>query len=127
MTELKITPEPEAEQYPIEPRYHPIHKLPRKVYDFLASAKLAMALLVAILCCCVAGVTIWRELKKGTLPSFIPESMLRISKMWSRAGMENRRRLISEGQIPRPLGRRCNPPRTAANWMSLDTPLLAAG
>lgn len=60
MSELKITPEPENEQYPLEPRYHPIHKIPRKIYDFLASAKLAMALLVIILICCVVGVTIYR-------------------------------------------------------------------
>lgn len=52
--------EPEDEIFPVEPRYHPIHKIPRKIYDFLASAKLAMALLVIILVCCVSGVTIWR-------------------------------------------------------------------
>ena len=50
----------ETEQYPIEPRYHPIHKVTRTVYDFLASAKLAMALLVVILICCLTGVTILR-------------------------------------------------------------------
>jgi hypothetical protein len=52
--------EPENEQYPIEPRYHPIHKIPRKIYDILASSRLAMALLVAILASCVAGVTVLR-------------------------------------------------------------------
>lgn len=57
----------EAEQYPIEPRFHPIHKIPRKIYDFLASAKLAMALLVAILGCCVVGVTIWRGERAGAV------------------------------------------------------------
>ncbi len=57
----------EAEQYPLEPRYHPVHKIPRKIYDFLASAKLAMALLVAILGCCVVGVTLWRGERAGQL------------------------------------------------------------
>jgi len=47
MTELNTPPDPETEteSFPIEPRYHPIHKIPRKIYDFLASARLAMALL----------------------------------------------------------------------------------
>lgn len=53
--------ETETEIFPIEPRYHPIHKIPRIIYDFLASAKLAMFLLVVILACSVAGVTIVRE------------------------------------------------------------------
>lgn len=60
MTEFNGTPEPENEQYPLAPRYHPIHKIPRKIYDLLASSKLAMFLLVAILVCCVMGVTIVR-------------------------------------------------------------------
>lgn len=62
MTEHKDIPEidQELEQYPVEPRYHPIHKIPRKIYDFLASSKLAMTLLVAILASCVAGVTVLR-------------------------------------------------------------------
>lgn len=60
MTEIKITPESESEHYPLEPRYHPIHRIPRKIYDALASARLAMALLVIILICCVFGVTIYR-------------------------------------------------------------------
>lgn len=58
-------PEVEAETFPVEPRYHPIHKIPRKIYDFLASARLAMALLVTILACCVIGVTIWRGAEAG--------------------------------------------------------------
>lgn len=58
---------PEQEAYPLEPRYHPIHKIPRKIYDFLASAKLAMALLVAILVCCVVGVTVWRGEEAGRM------------------------------------------------------------
>lgn len=63
MTEL-YTPEEsetESEAFPVEPRYHPIHKIPRLIYDFLASAKLAMFLLVAILGCCLTGTTIYRE------------------------------------------------------------------
>lgn len=62
MTDTHTPPEVEAEEesYPVEPRYHPLHKIPRNIYDFLASAKLAMALLITILACCVCGVTIWR-------------------------------------------------------------------
>ena len=62
-----VTPEsePENEHYPVEPHYHPIHKIPRKIYNFFASAKLAMALLVIILSCCLAGVTIWRGIEAG--------------------------------------------------------------
>lgn len=52
--------ESESEIFPIEPRYHPVHKLPRKIYNFLASSRLAMALLVVILACCLAGVTVLR-------------------------------------------------------------------
>lgn len=57
---IKVPPpdESEIEQYPIEPRYHPIHKIPRNIYNFLASARLAMALLIIILGCCLTGVTI---------------------------------------------------------------------
>jgi hypothetical protein len=36
-----------------------------KIYSFLSSAKLAIALLVIILACCVAGVTIWRGVEAG--------------------------------------------------------------
>lgn len=65
MTEFSYPPENESEDeiFPVEPRYHPIHKIPRKIYDFLASAKLAMLLLVVILACCVFGVTIVRDKK----------------------------------------------------------------
>lgn len=68
MNDINQTPEPdtEAEHFPIEPRYHPIHKIPRIVYDFLASAKLAMVLLIAILACCLVGVTIFRGVEAGT-------------------------------------------------------------
>lgn len=50
----------EEETFPVEPRYHPIHKYPRKIYDFFASSRLAMVLLSTILLCCVCGVTVWR-------------------------------------------------------------------
>jgi len=40
----ELEAEAEQESFPVEPRDHPIHKIPRKIYDFLASAKLAMAL-----------------------------------------------------------------------------------
>lgn len=69
MTEFNNIPETEqeAEPYPIEPRYHPIHKIPRKIFDFLASSKLAMFLLIAILVCCVTGVTVYRGQQAGEL------------------------------------------------------------
>jgi len=71
MTEFVNIPETDTDQepehYPIEPRYHPIHKIPRKIYDFLASAKLAMGLLVVILACCLTGVTIVRGAEAGRL------------------------------------------------------------
>jgi len=64
MTEQKpINTQEENESYPIEPRYHPVNRFVRKVYDFFASAKLAMALLLIILVCCVVGVTIYRDKK----------------------------------------------------------------
>lgn len=59
--------ETDVETYPVEPRYHPIHKIPRKIYNFFASAKLAMALLIVILLVCLSGVTIWRGDKAWTL------------------------------------------------------------
>lgn len=51
----------EPETFPLEPRYHPVNRIVRGVYDFLASAKLAMALLLIILICCVTGVTVYRD------------------------------------------------------------------
>ena len=39
----------------------------RKIYKFLSSAKLAMALLVTILACCIVGVTIYRGERAGAL------------------------------------------------------------
>jgi hypothetical protein len=67
VTPASAGPEPEQEVFPVEPRYHPIHKVPRKIYDFLASARLAMVLLVTILACCVTGVTVWRGAEAGRL------------------------------------------------------------
>jgi hypothetical protein len=62
MTAIRTHSESEdkKETFPIEPRYHPINKIPRNIYDFLASVKLAMALLVIILVCSLLGVTVWR-------------------------------------------------------------------
>lgn len=62
MTELPqdVQEESEYEVFPVTPRYHPVHRLTRKIYDFLASSRLAMFLLVMILGCCVAGVTFLR-------------------------------------------------------------------
>lgn len=57
----QVENEQEDEIFPVEPRYHPIHKFTRKLFDFLASAKLAMFLLVVILASCVAGVTAIRN------------------------------------------------------------------
>lgn len=70
MSDVAPSPdEQESEQdvFPVEPRYHPIHKIPRKIYDFLASARLAMVLLVTILICCVVGVTVWKGVEAGRL------------------------------------------------------------
>ena len=60
-----IDPEAEKESFPVEPRYHPVHRIPRIIYDFLASARLAMALLVVILVCCIVGVTVFRGVRAG--------------------------------------------------------------
>lgn len=49
-----------GEIFPIQPQYHPVHKFTRLIYDFLASAKLALALLIVILACCLTGVTVYR-------------------------------------------------------------------
>ncbi|HEY6872938.1 MAG TPA: hypothetical protein VI298_09460 [Geobacteraceae bacterium] len=69
MSEPIVPPasEPEQEIFPVEPRYHPIHKVPRKIYDFLASSRLAMLLLVVILGCCVTGVTLYRGARAGEM------------------------------------------------------------
>lgn len=62
MTELNDSSDldSENEHYPIEPGYHPVNRMARKIYDFLASSRLAMFLLVTILACCVVGVTVIR-------------------------------------------------------------------
>ncbi len=67
MIEVPPPDETEIEQYPIAPRFHPVNRLTRRLYDFMASAKLAMALLVVILACCLAGVTVVRGDQAGTL------------------------------------------------------------
>lgn len=69
MTEPSPLTEQETEQevFPVEPHYHPVHKLPGKIYGFFASARLAMTLLVVILGCCLAGVTIVRGVRAGEL------------------------------------------------------------
>ena len=51
----------EAEHFPVEPRYHPVNRLVRSIYDLLASSKLAMLLLVSILASCLYGAVIYRE------------------------------------------------------------------
>jgi len=69
MTDNNIVPDGDSDQeqeiFPVEPHYHPIHKIPRVVYDFLASAKLAMFLLVAIRGCCLVGTTLYRGKEAG--------------------------------------------------------------
>lgn len=60
-----IEAETKSESFPLEPNYHPVHKLTRKIYDFLASARLAMVLLITILVCCVVGVTFFRGVRAG--------------------------------------------------------------
>ncbi len=49
----------ENEVYPVEPRFHPVNKTVRLIYGFLASAKLAMFLLIVILGCCLVGATVF--------------------------------------------------------------------
>ena len=63
MMDSNSTPdiESDTESFPVEPRYHPVNRILRAVYDFMASSKLAMFLLIAILICCVIGVTVLRE------------------------------------------------------------------
>lgn len=58
--EAQSQTDPENEHYPLEPHYHPVNRFLSGVYDFLASSKLAMFLLVAILSCCLVGVTVFR-------------------------------------------------------------------
>lgn len=69
MPELDIKPgtDTDVEHFPLEPRYHPVNMVVRKIYDFFASSKLAMVLLVSILACCLVGVTFLREQRSGEL------------------------------------------------------------
>lgn len=67
VSEDNLLPDDETgnEQFPVEPGFHPVNRTARAVYDFLASARLAMVLLVVILVCCVTGATVWREAEAG--------------------------------------------------------------
>ena len=65
--EGKFELDTEHEQFPLEPRYHPVNRIIRTIYNFLASSKLAMALLIAILVCCVVGVTVFRGERSGVM------------------------------------------------------------
>lgn len=67
MTEYDKLPDSGPDQFPIEPRYHPANKAVRKIYDFLASSKLAMFLLIVLLVCCVIGVTVYRGVRAGEM------------------------------------------------------------
>lgn len=50
-----------AEQFPLEPRFHPINRIARIIYDKLASSKLAMFLLIAILLSCLSGGVFFKD------------------------------------------------------------------
>lgn len=67
VTQSENLPDTEPDQFPVEPRYHPVNKIARKIYDFLASSKLAMFLLIVILACCVVGVTLFRGVRAGEI------------------------------------------------------------
>lgn len=54
-------------EYPLKPAFHPVNRQIRRVYELLASARLAMALLIVILLCCIVGVTVWREAEAGRM------------------------------------------------------------
>jgi cytochrome c biogenesis protein ResB len=58
MAEENPLPDSEELEFPIESRYHPANRMARGVYDLLASSRLAMALLVAILASCLVGATL---------------------------------------------------------------------
>lgn len=57
----------EKDRSPMEPRYLPVKKIARKLYDFMASSKLAMVLLIVILACCLVGVTAYRGERAWTV------------------------------------------------------------
>jgi len=67
VTEFENPPGSEPEKFPLEPRYHPVNRVARIIYDSLASPKLAMTLLIVILACCLAGVTLVRGAEAGQL------------------------------------------------------------
>ncbi|MFZ4858148.1 MAG: hypothetical protein ACOYL3_17300 [Desulfuromonadaceae bacterium] len=67
MTEYKNLPDSDDHQFPIEPRFHPVNRIVRRVYDCFASSKLAMTLLVSILLCCIVGVTFYRGVRAGEM------------------------------------------------------------
>lgn len=60
MTEFKNTLPDSENGDPLNPLRTIFYKVLRRMYDFLASVKLAMTLLIIILACCLVGVTIIR-------------------------------------------------------------------
>src|SRR5512147_1816414 len=66
MTELNNVPGTGYDETRIETANAPV-SVPRKIYNFLSSKKLALILLIVILACCVAGVTVWRGAEAGRL------------------------------------------------------------
>ena len=60
MTEFKNTLPDSDNGDSLNPPGNIFYKVLRRMYDFLASVKLAMALLIIILACCLVGVTIIR-------------------------------------------------------------------
>ena len=66
MTEYKNVPDADnGESPPVQG--NALVKLLRKTYNFLTSVKLALILLITILLCCVAGVTVFRGMQAGAL------------------------------------------------------------
>lgn len=63
MAEVNAPPENnnDVEPFPIEPRYHPVNRVVRSIYDVLASSKLAMLLLVVILLSCLCGALFFKD------------------------------------------------------------------
>lgn len=66
MTELNTIPDSHNGESLRAPKGRPV-TIWRKIYKFLTSAQLAMALLVAILLCCVVGVTLIRDTRAWEL------------------------------------------------------------
>jgi len=67
VTEFENPPGGEPERFPLEPRYHPVNRVAGKIYDAFASPRLAMTLLIVILVCCLAGVTLVRGVEAGQM------------------------------------------------------------